>query len=272
VNAFGKRQAFCVAVTFVTVLTKIQCYGHDERVHKEVSASAFRSSGGLMQFLAETLGAESAPFTDRPFLSAKPPPFQDFITSMGTPYGWLLDGSYYEDMMDTRGIRVSDHFYTVQPLRIAGQVDGLTDGSESLGVLYTDIVNSFVWASTKGIYGVALSDPNIETWPDARDHQYAALTNATKARRDEETALMLYALGHVLHLNQDLSQPDHVRNDEHSTDDHRFIENYGYKTYLQNAWKSPTSWASMFPLRPRGWEYWRTNGFVTLLDFWDRNL
>jgi hypothetical protein len=32
-------------------------------------------------------------------------------------------------------------------------------------------------------------------------------------------------------LNQDLSQPDHTRNDEHFYPWHRWIENYGFHFY-----------------------------------------
>ncbi len=77
-------------------------------------------------------------------------------------------------------------------------------------------------------------------------------------------AHMFYAMGHILHLNQDLSQPDHVRNDEHLHPWHRWIEKFGTKTYLHEA--------DAFPLEPQGWSYWQSQGFSKILDFWDRNL
>lgn len=274
-NAVAIKPAFYLAIFFVGAIAQVECHGHNERVHMEISASAFRSSDGIATFLGQTVGVDRAPYIDGPSLGAKPPPFESYISSSATPYGWVLEGSYYGDMMDAVALRSSDHFYTVQPQRVAGEVNGLTDSSETL-FLYSGIVNSFAWASTKGINGPTAhpfpisAGPNIETWPDARDHQYAALTSATKASRDENLALMLYTLGHILHLNQDLSQPEHTRNDAHPNNRH--IENYGFETYLQNAWRSAENRASLFPLRPRGWDYWRANGFIKLVDFWDRNL
>jgi hypothetical protein len=56
---------------------------------------------------------------------------------------------------------------------------------------------------------------NAETWACARAYEYAALTNSANSNRASNMGCMFYALGHILHLNEDLSQPDHVRNDEH---------------------------------------------------------
>lgn len=75
-------------------------------------------------------------------------------------------------------------------------------------------------------------------------------------------AHMLFALGRIIHLNQDLSQPDHVRNDEHLIPWHRWIENFGVEIYFHEP--------NAFPLEPRGWPSWQSNGFSKILDFWDR--
>src|SRR5260370_3923187 len=78
-------------------------------------------------------------------------------------------------------------------------------------------------------------------------------------------ALLLCSLGHVLHLNQDLSQPDHTRNDNHYDQDRHYIEGYGTANYPANpAWFAPQP--------PHGWPYWQAQGFNKLLDFWDRGL
>ena len=92
----------------------------------------------------------------------------------------------------------------------------------------------------------------------------AALTNSMQDARNENMALMLYTLGHVLHLNQDLSSPDHVRNDNHFYGPHRYIENFGVKTYLNEP--------NAFPQEQHSWSYWQGMNFSKLLDFWDRNL
>ena len=51
---------------------------------------------------------------------------------------------------------------------------------------------------------------------DARDYQYKSLTAPAKVTRDENTALLFNVLGQVLHLLEDMAQPQHTRNDPHA--------------------------------------------------------
>ena len=52
--------------------------------------------------------------------------------------------------------------------------------------------------------------------PDARDYQYQSLTAPSRQVRDRYTALMFRALGQVLHVVEDMAQPQHTRNDPHA--------------------------------------------------------
>jgi hypothetical protein len=197
------------------------CRGHDEHVHMRITLSAFYSSSGAQAFLMDTLGSDDVGPIPCATLTAHPAPYSAGISL--SPEVWLEKGSYFEDMLPyplplkpDGVVRGCDHFYTVQPQRIPGEVLGLTDHSEPwvVGSLFlpSGIVNSFVWGSQQGVegptfhvFGVPIyAGPNIDTCPDARDHQYSALVSFTKASRDESLALMLYSLGHVLHLNQAL--------------------------------------------------------------------
>ena len=186
------------------------------------------------------------------------------------PLAWLEWGAYYEDMEDPifggafDSPRAQDHFYTLtfQPPRIPAQVIGLTDNIETpFHKLGSNGTNSFAWAAIKGITPVTFVNPNDQTWPDARGYEFAALTSSTKNSREENLALLLDSLGHVLHLNQDLTSPDHVRNDNHYIDKHRYFENYGRDNYAANS-----QW---FNHQPHGWSYWQSQGFTNLLNFWD---
>lgn len=56
---------------------------------------------------------------------------------------------------------------------------------------------------------------NQESWVKARNYYYDALTKSAKADREGNLARTFYAIGKVSHLLQDLSQPEHVRNDAH---------------------------------------------------------
>ena len=222
------------------------------------------SSAGLQEFLTSRLGA-GGPFTNSPPLG----PFNLPATPTGAvefPVGWIQRGSRDEDgpWSDFASKRSSDHFYTLRQNRQAGLAPGLSDRSETLAG-WLGITNSFAWATNATVTGpYGLDGPpgeqNLYRWPLARDYQYYALINGTKTNRDGDLAGMLCALGHIIHLNQDLSQPEHVRNDEHFI--RRCIEHYGQKWYRKNP-----SW---FAAKTNGWPYWRDQGFTNLLCFWDR--
>ena len=51
---------------------------------------------------------------------------------------------------------------------------------------------------------------------DARVYQYQSLTASSREMRDKSTALFFRTLGHVLHLVEDMAQPQHTRNDPHA--------------------------------------------------------
>ena len=244
--------------------------GHDAPVHVKITQSAFNSSGGLSDFLSSVAVNQS--------LTANLP-FGQGPSGTHSPNEWLQLGSFYEDEQQygpLKDVRTADHFYTLVPFRVPGQVSGLYDpvlGIPGIPLIYLpeSTVNSFMWATRAGVNGPIYQNvyhmtlnvgPNAYRWEDARTWEYQALTAPDESDRTEDIATMLYFLGHVLHLNQDLSQPDHVRNVNHFT--HRYIEDYGTKQYLNNP-----QW---FNNQPRGWNYWQTQGFNKLLDFWDRGL
>lgn len=277
-----RNRRICSLLALAAAFPPIVCQAHDERLHMELSKSAFRSSDAIGAFLSVNLATEFAPYSDRPFLIAVP--VDGLPSVVKTPMDWIAWGSYQEDMQDPalfgnpawHFLRVCNHFYTVTPQRQPGEAGGLTDDSELL--LPSPIANSFVWATTPGLLGPAVSQffsagPNVDTWWNARQHQYLALTLGQKSDREAMLAFMLYELGHVLHLNQDLSQPGHVRNDEHvPVLGHRqVIEDHGRKI-LADAAKSSFVHDQWFPLRPHGWLYWRDAGFTKLRHFWDRGL
>src|SRR5204862_296062 len=92
-------------------------------------------------------------------------------------------------------------------------------------------VDSFTWATAPN-GGAVYPGPwlNRYGWPRAREYELNALTLQATADRNNNFALMFRSLGQVLHLNQDLSQPSHVRNDNHLLEDNvSFIEAYGLR-------------------------------------------
>src|SRR4029079_3052981 len=53
------------------------------------------------------------------------------------------------------------------------------------------------------------------SYRDARNYLYEALTGPTELERRKSFGLMFQTLGQVIHHLQDMAQPQHVRNDAH---------------------------------------------------------
>lgn len=78
------------------------------------------------------------------------------------------------------------------------------------------------------------------SWNDAREYYFKALTSETKAERDENWGKTFEALGHVMHLVQDMASPAHVRHDPHLSDKgrgdvdglHDFMDNQLVSDYV----------------------------------------
>lgn len=263
----GFRFLLISTVIVLLNMTSVICKAHREPVHAEIARGAALSSDGLSNFAKETIGN----LTNRVYFK----PFEIPVTQPQPPIFWITNGAFQQDYWPRWG----NHFYTVKSNRVPGAVKGLTDSSET-GVLLPlpkKTTNSFAWATvtnqptpetgfkSKDPFKLFRNDPppstNDNRWWIARESEYAGLTNTWKTIRDEKLARMFYSLGHIIHLNQDASQPDHTRDDAHPF--RANIEDYGEKTHLPRP--------EAFNPVPRGWAYWRDQAhFTKLLDFWDR--
>jgi len=123
------------------------------------------------------------------------------------PVEWIAWGARDED---TPSIRVLTHFYDPHFDR------GLTIGELS-------------WTRAPDW---ALEDRQADlqgySYRDAREAFYGGLTLVGPGSRERELGHAFYSLGHVIHLIQDLTVPEHARNDAHLTDspDRSFLEEY----------------------------------------------
>jgi hypothetical protein len=100
--------------------------------------------------------------------------------------------------------RVLSHFFDVQR---GGR--GLTVAGAQRGFPAPD------WAL--GLQGRGSgSDQNQFSLPDARDYQYLSLTAPSREERDRYAARLFRTLGHILHIIEDMAQPQHTRNDPHA--------------------------------------------------------
>lgn len=180
-------------------------------------------------------GAETRERTRQPFEEDQTARRMPFGTEPLSIEGWLLRGAIREDDLgEILGVRIGgdphddpygnifrvfNHFYDPvfdRPLTVPGH-DTRTAPAWALG---TTNANAF-------------TQPNIPesgrrnhfTIFDAREAMYRALTGrnqagdvvaATKELRNRYWATIFRALGDVVHLIQDMAQPQHTRNDAHS--------------------------------------------------------
>lgn len=271
--SFSKRQWVQLLILGTLGFGTELCEAHKEPIHQRIATNAVLSSEGLARFANETLGSSTNALQFQPWEFSLP--------KVQPPFFWVGRGAYNQDYWPRWG----NHFYVVKPGRVAGQANGLSDSSER----YLDVIplplpkpvtNSFVWATVPGTktpkvvnkdnviypwhwaFPIAKPPPtNDNSWQIARECQLIGLTNSSRTTRDENLAHMFYSLGHIIHLNQDTSQPDHTRDDAHPN--RVFIEDYGLGDYNARP--------DTFNPVPRGWAYWRDQAhFTRLLDFWDR--
>ncbi|MEI6197278.1 MAG: hypothetical protein WCS42_23425, partial [Verrucomicrobiota bacterium] len=224
----------------------VQVFAHDNiTVHPAISDSAAQSSVSMRAFLADYFGTSFGSALNQPNLSIHP---ETFGSSEFPPIRWIKTGSEEEDMPSRRGI---EHFYDPTKTPAGGLSDPVALGYDS-----------FTWASDPSKASPFMG--GAYTWSDARIHQFNALTNSSYGERQKELALMLLNVGHVLHVNQDLTSPMHVRNDAHPPDVEislihvseplgpNYTETYGAEHYYADALKAGTL-ATAFPQRPHGW-------------------
>ena len=106
---------------------------------------------------------------------------------------WIEDGSYYEDYNWTALLDpLYSHFY-----------NPITNTS-GVGSVFP---SAYDWAN----------DPNNPwSWQKARDNLYNGLTRAAKTDREKALGDSFKAIGHVMHLMEDMSVPAHTRGDLHA--------------------------------------------------------
>jgi hypothetical protein len=133
----------------------------------------------------------------------------------------MVEGSWNEDFASKEdsvgGNRSLNHFYDP----ISGL--GLSD-LPALGGAHSPLGrNSFMWASISNCAGVNVflniinnkDTKNIWSWQNARGYQWLGLTETIQLVRQTNLDNMFRAAGQVMHLLEDTSQPQHVRNEQH---------------------------------------------------------
>jgi hypothetical protein len=251
-----KSQSKYVSV-LILALGSIAAFGHNPLVHQAMTLNASES------LLESTSASNYKGFLDT--ISS------DIIPEK--PTDSMAYGSRMEDnkLKDVGGWRQYCHFY--DPV--------YSDYGRGLSIEVIPSVrwivgtNSFKWASISncsawpfdgagfGAYYLLGNKgaKNTYSWQNARYLEWVGLTATNKADRSAALSSMFRDLGQVMHLLQDTTSPQHVRNEQHvpGTPWSSAIEHYGENHVKELNYQ-------------HGFLDWRNAGFSKLEDFWDRHL
>jgi hypothetical protein len=134
---------------------------------------------------------------------------------------WIRLGAVQEDSFDCGGdrcMRFINHFYN--PTAVPGEE----------GYRYWPL-----WGLSSVVWGLeATGNPSQDfSYHDAKEYMYQTVLAPTERERKQSLAALLRATGHVVHLIQDLAQPQHTRNDSHGSDTFS-LNRTGYETFVND--------------------------------------
>lgn len=252
-NRFGVKST----VTLCLGLFSYAIFGHDVPVHQAITVnaaeSAFNSSSAYASFVQVVA-------SDLSYAG------ENGITNS------IVKGSAFEDNLptpiDEGGYRSINHFY--DPLDTT-YGKGLSDIPPDDRKLIA--VNSFTWGSksnSPGLHVIEGTTINQWSWQNARGFEWLGLTAANQSDRQTALASMFRSVGQVMHLLEDDSQPQHVRNEQH------LDELPGVFSIFPSPWLSPIEEYGRKHVAQLNYQAsvldWRSAGFTKLEDFWDRHL
>jgi hypothetical protein len=178
-----------------------------------------------------TLNAAASALDNSPayagFLNTVSPDCNFELATNSMAWGsWFEDDAYWEvpgDLVDQGGFRSVNHFY--DPLTGLGLSNIPLDDRARDAVTGQFIPignNSFTWASTldcPGIdiyvigFGLNANTYNFWSWKNARDYEWHGLTDFDRNTRNAALNDMFRSVGQVMHLLEDTTSPQHVRNE-----------------------------------------------------------
>jgi hypothetical protein len=168
-------------------------------------------------------------------------------TTLASAMDLIRLGSLCEDAAydTTQSLRFLNHFFDPQH---AGQ------GLDYLG-RHTD---SLTWA--RDPQGVLTSQQYSVL--RAKEYLLASLTRADSLERQKSLGLLFRTLGHVMHLVQDLGQPQHTRNDSHGSGS-------GFEIFVDDKNKAGALTYSGYSAVPVTVidDLWHTQGLTGLADY-----
>jgi hypothetical protein len=156
----------------------------------------------------------------------------DFVARLGVPRGYVISDASLEDWM-AEGARNEDR--VAPELRpIHHFLDPIHDGKGLRVPLSCGSVQVAAddWAlEPAGVTG------NFYSLPQVKPVYISALLGPNPGSRDVYLRDFFLGMGHLVHLIQDMAQPEHTRNDQHLTYTNRFLYN-GTNASIWEVWCS----------------------------------
>ena len=192
-----------VVCFLVFIVTGMECWGYEKTEHKVFNEWIMDHSVGgfdFDQYTRQSLGIDGGMEES----TLRYTYLFDWLTITGyrSPKELIARGGMEEDEPFWR---CRHHFHDpLQPWDQAGyHYSGITGES------------SILWAQLGAGEQSWWSGGNY-SWHDARDYFYNALTGTDHDQRNKDLYKTFLAVGHLMHLIQDSSCPEHVRNDSHA--------------------------------------------------------
>ena len=137
---------------------------------------------------------------------------KDYIVENQSLMRWLRDGARHEDA----SFNSAEFSFVQRPFRhFLNPVHGTGLTPLEGGGCFEIGERADVWAGANESIP-DYSGLNEFTLRDAKRHYAAAIVGASQRDRDEALRKLFFTLGHVIHLVQDMAQPEHTRNDQHA--------------------------------------------------------
>jgi hypothetical protein len=190
------------------------CFGYEKVTHQWISNKAYEASNLNKIVSNGDLGQIGLDSDAAVLITGVTHNSQRHLFKIGE---WIAQGGYDEDEPLTRP---PNHFF--DPITNAGLIFDPINKTIStiLTIIYPSLnfimppykfCSSLQWSLDSGSCLIA----NEYSYKKANEYYLKGLTEANLMDRESNLAQTFYSIGHVLHLIQDLAQPQHVRNDQH---------------------------------------------------------
>jgi hypothetical protein len=233
----------CMSVICIFLLTIGFSYGYEVETHSIITDNAFKQSVATNDFIT-AIGYRP---TDTLAKGSKVFKVQDWARE------WAKEGSIKEDETFTSDVGGENFRY----------VHHFFDPVSNRGLDFNLAIAGYGYYHVMGNKAPDWALEDNERFPKqfysiqhAKEYYFAGLTASTKDEREASLAKTFKTLGQVLHILQDMAQPQHTRNDPHGGDifstpygSQMFGEKSRYELYVNDPKKINTfDYAPAYPV------------------------